>query len=781
MRVAIHRNRILRESIIAQVPLAILRIRVAGMLLALTLLLLSSAVAQDPSRPPQDALPVEKLAMEQIEELLRASEYDEALASLHKLYDQSKNSLIARDGVAQHMTLRSQHYIPLRQWCQERTEEVLAAQPALRDDYVQAIDAQAAAALATLQLTKDPAEARTLALRYQLSTAGDDFSAFLADLYLERGWALAAAAELNRMSPALRYHPEATEDQTRSHASIAWPGLWTQAGTPEAQRQLVALWEAQFAKQPANKKANWPAVVRRLLIAAAMQPELLDRNAMVQWISGVSQTSSEEQSAEVQKIVEEVQAWELAPSPDDWTTFAGDQARGRQGAGRYDLAPWPLWQQQLEGFGTSSDRTNASKPRVGETERGALPYYPSISDGKVFINELNRIRAYDLESGKPWPDVRPSLPLFDSHIATAAYVPLGYPLVGVPRGTLSIHDDCLYARMGSPVTGWANRESASDGGSLSYLVGLDLARQGSLLRGFPLRLIEPIFSNAEFEGCPIVIGDLLAVPIVERDNVGVRRSVVAFDRFSGELVWRSAVLAAGTVEGSDRANLITHQLLTYAGGRIFYNTNLGAIACLEPLNGETEWLVSYSRFDQQQHAYPTPDRFRYRDMTPCLVAKGLIYCMPQDCAELFAIDAMTGDLLWSTDDMDVADAIHLLGVVDDCLIVSGDRLLWLDHRTGRVLGRFPGSTTPGLVNALPSPRGLGRGIISDGEVYWPTATEVFIFDADMARNRNVESPPIKRRELLGARGNAGGNFTIAAGHLIFCGPSRVMAFKSIDR
>jgi hypothetical protein len=773
------------------------RLRAPSVLFAVVLCGVNALAQVALPPPPLAATPVEKLAMEQVAELVRAEEYDEALASLQKLFDSSAGSLIARDAVRQHATMRSQHYVPLRQWCVDTTTEILHQKPILQNKYAQEIDGLAAAALAGLQTTKDPVEARDVVRRYRLSSSGDALTLLLADLYLERGWNIAAVAELERIAPELRYQPmsaegaaSAAKGDTESakgatepakgdgpQGSRAWPSLWAQAATTESQADLLALWNSRFAEAPLGRKANLVEVLRRLLIAAAMQPEMLERVAINEWVSRISQEFSGEQAARLRASVEEVQAWDSPPTALGWKTFAATNSRFVGGEGRYDLSVWPLWQQQLEGYGTHSDRTSASKPRVGETERSALPYYPAIVDGKVYINELNRIRAYELSSGRPWPDVKPALPLFDSHIANAAYVPLGYPLVGVPRGTLAIDNGCLYARMGSPVTGWANRESASDGGSLSYLIGLDLSKQGSLLRGFPLRLLEPEFSQAEFEGCPMVLGEMLLVAIVERDNVGIRRSLAAFDRFSGELLWRSGVLAAGSVEGSDRANLITQQMLTYAGGRIYYNTNLGSIACLEPLTGETEWLVSYARFDKQKQTYPTPDRFRYRDLTPCLVAKGMVYCMPQDCAELFALDATTGEVLWSTDDLDVADAIHLLGVVDGSLIVSGDRLLWLDCRSGRLLGRFPASTTPGLVNALPSPRGLGRGVISDNEVYWPTAAEVFIFDADMSKLRNADAPPIKRRALIGTRGNAGGNLAVASGHLIFCGPSRVMAFE----
>jgi outer membrane protein assembly factor BamB len=312
---------------------------------------------------------------------------------------------------------------------------------------------------------------------------------------------------------------------------------------------------------------------------------------------------------------------------------------------------------------------------------------------------------------------------------------------------------------------------------------LDLKRQGSLLPGFPLRLNPPEFSNAEFDGPPLVWGDLLIVALAQRDNVGLSRSVAAFDRFSGKLQWHTEPLAQGIVEGTDRANLIAHQLLTAAGGRLYYNTNLGSIVCLDPLTGQVEWLTRYTRLMARDRTVTGPDRFRYRDLTPCLVHRGLVVCAPQDCPEIFTLDATSGDLVWATDDEQVADAIHLLGVHEDSLLVSGDRLVWLDRLSGRTLSRFPASNTPGTVNALPSPRGLGRGAIADGQVYFPTGGEIFIFPA-RPRNEGQENaarvvdPPILRRVRLNARGKEGGNLVITGDWLLLCTPNRMFAFQS---
>jgi outer membrane protein assembly factor BamB len=732
--------------------------------------------------PPQAASSAERLLMEQVQDLQRSGQAREALTNLQKLFDQSGESLIEAGGFRQVGTLKTQRYIPLREWCIAQMGSLLAAFPDEQTWYRAQVDGAAEMTFRGLQQSKEATAAKRAALRYRLSSHGERIALFLTDLYLERGWPLRALKACEQLAASeLRYRlPEGEWSGTSSAgvATLPWWYMWSATAQDSAARaRLLEQWgSGRVLGIDKEAPISFADVAARVLLATAFDASVMP-GSMESWLREVATQLKDDERGELStamKVAGEFQS----QSTQAWPTFAGAGPRVRESEGSFDLSAWPEWQHQLERYSAASDRTTASQPRVGERERGTLPYHPVVVDGRVYINEMNRIRAYDLKTGKSWPQGSPVMTLFDSHMAAATYVPLGYPLVGTPRGTLTLDNRCLYARMGSPVTGWANREMAEDGGSLSYLIGLDLGKQGSLLRGFPLRLVPPDFSGAEFEGCPLVWGDLLLVSIVERDNVGIRRSVAAFDRWSGDLRWRSPVLAAGSVEGSDSANLITHQLLTMAGGSLYYNTNLGSIVCLDPLTGQIEWLQRYQRNIELKQGYPRPDRFKYRDLTPCMVAGGLVYCLPRDCAELFALDATTGELVWATDDVSVADAIHLLGVCGNSLIVSGDRLIWLDRWTGRQLLAYPGSTTPGAINALPSPRGLGRGVISNSEVYWPVAGEVFVFAGDMSAHKGSEPVSIRHRYRVTSGGREGGNLTVADGYLIYSSPSRILAFAA---
>ncbi len=727
--------------------------------------------------PAQLALPAQRLMMEQSDELVLAGEIDEAISLLDKLLDEARDRLVAVPYQQACSTIKTQRFVPVAEWIVQRTVQLLRRFPDAAATYHDRKREQAEVALQELRSAKDPVSAKRVIDRFVTSDIGSQFQFLLCDLYLENGWGVAATQVADRISPQTRISlsergdksgrvPNAGSGELEPVATLFAPYAWQQTH-----------WDRLLLEQAGGEPESQIAeVAKRMLVAAAMNPRELDLAATQNWIEEISQRLSPSKQADLQLLIKQSQAW--PPWVDADTSFG--VAANTTLETPLSYVTWPTWSQALEKYAASADRRAASKPRVGESERATLPYFPVVSNGRVFVNEMTRIVAYDLQTGRPWPVGNTLTPLYDSQVSPAAFIPLGYPLIGTPRGTLEIAENCLYAKLGSPITGRVNTAASSQVGSSSYLVGLDLKTQGKLLPGFPLHLDAPNFINAEFEGAPLVWGELLLVAIAERDNVGIRRSLAAFHRYTGELMWKSATLADGAIPGGERANLISNQLLTLAGGRIYYNTNLGAIVCVDPLTGATEWLVQYAS-PRINLEFPKPDRYRYRDLTPCLVTAGLVICAPQDAPEIFALDALTGELVWSTDDFQVADAIHILGTHADSLLVSGDRLIWLNKYTGKVEGRFPGSTTPLPFGALPSPRGLGRGAIAGNSVYFPTAGEMFVFPASLSKNSDrLSAPPITQRFRIEPGGMDGVNVMFAGDTLLVASPSRLMAFPQFE-
>ena len=106
-----------------------------------------------------------------------------------------------------------------------------------------------------------------------------------------------------------------------------------------------------------------------------------------------------------------------------------------------------------------------------------------------------------------------------------------------------------------------------------------------------------------------------------------------------------------------------------------------------------------------------------RDPSPCLYHDGLLIVAPADTQSIFALDADTGRRVWVNDEL--PDALHLLGVVRQNLVVSGHRLWMLDVRSGDMRFVWPESEHAGI-------RGMGRGLVAGDEIFWPTRHEIYV-------------------------------------------------------
>ncbi len=734
--------------------------------------------------PPSVADASHRLLMDQIDALIRAGDAGEAIEKIETLSIRASRKIIAQGAVQQAGTLALKRYVPIRDWIRGRLASLWRHSAEAQREYLARYDSQSQTVFDRLQANQDLTLAESQADKLRWTARGADMQHLLADLYLERGWSIACLQILDRAFPqSLRADVSAQESQ----GSLPWGLVWRHmaSGSESQRKQFIETFVETVSGSadagPLSADSVFAGTLRRANMAADMAPELLDRESLAEWETQLAPFLSKELQAEIA-------SWALdAPRPrsagltKDWKMLGGNARRCQSSGEIASLEPWPDWGQVVPLVLATQDVLPADRPRVGERAQATLCYHPVIHDGRVYTNSLTEIHSVDLTSGRSWPASVPSRPLYSSGIAQSALIPLGYPLQGMPRGVIAIHGNELYARMGEAVTAWASNKPVMGDRSQSYLVALDLERQGSMVDGFPLFLEPPAFDGSEFEGAPTAFGDVILAPVVERDNVGLRRSVAAFQRDGGQLVWRSPVLATGMVVGAQDANLISNQLLTVAGGRIFYNTNLGSIVCLNPLDGGVEWLAQYQPTEEPEQSH-RGDRFRYRDLNPCLVDRGLVICAPQDCAEVFALDASTGDLVWSTDADLVPDANHLLGVTNDHLVLGGDRLYWLDRLSGQLAAVYPGSHTPGPDMALPSPRGLGRGALSHSSVYWPISGEILVFQAQLeppesGRKMSVAEPVLLRRIKLASRSQDGGNLVVVDGCLVYASAMRIMAFR----
>ena len=158
-----------------------------------------------------------------------------------------------------------------------------------------------------------------------------------------------------------------------------------------------------------------------------------------------------------------------------------------------------------------------------------------------------------------------------------------------------------------------------------------------------------------------------------------------------------------------------------SANRIYFNTNLGLVAALDTHDGSICWLHRYERRSNQPLDAGSAEPLHFsRDPSPCLYHDGLVIVAPADTPNIFALDAVTGQTVWTSDLL--PDALHLLGVVRRNLIVSGNRLAALDVLSGKLKFVWPESQQAGI-------RGMGRGLVAGDEVFWPTRNEIYVIHA----------------------------------------------------
>ncbi|MEX0587118.1 MAG: PQQ-binding-like beta-propeller repeat protein, partial [Pirellulales bacterium] len=467
-------------------------------------------------------------------------------------------------------------------------------------------------------------------------------------------------------------------------------------------------------------------------------------------------------TAALEKLLASAKEWPVQPPDRNWPTFAGAQSRSPNAAPVGPLAK-TAWATTIALSARENPRPRVAgiptnhppDVQVRESER-ALSCFPVVVDGLLLYADATTVSAVSLATGKP--AITPDGTLFRVEATAgdtnAAMLRSRYVAAGVPRFSLTVIDGIAYARVGQVTTARIQAGAPSPVGE--RLLGIDLKRDGLLM--FQAKQAKPDGEGWSFDGTPVGDGRRVYVAMRHGD-VTPHVYVACFNVATGNPLWRTSIGSADTPAGGN-GDEITHNLLSLVGDRIYFNTNLGLVASLDVEDGRIQWLHRYERRADMSTAAGAGSPLHFdRDPSPCLVHEGLVIVAPSDTPLVFALDADTGHLIWSNDKL--ADALHLLGVAGDSLIVTGNRFCSLDVRTGRVRFAWPESEHAGI-------RGMGRGALAGNEVFWPTRKDIYFFDARTgARTR----PPID----LSSVSESGANLVIANGYLIVAGREQLTA------
>lgn len=338
----------------------------------------------------------------------------------------------------------------------------------------------------------------------------------------------------------------------------------------------------------------------------------------------------------------------------------------------------------------SSPANRARMTQMSEQRKigGMTGIMPVVDSGEMFFQDNARVYAINLSSGLPLPGWLASYPgsKRGMYSITANPTPAGIPL------GLSVTEQYVVSVLGQDTNVNINF-GAVNNGQQSRLVCLDrtTGRPVWTISTDKLKLPDEQASLAQgqFCGMPLVIDETVYVPV--RANRGGQFEEVhlaAIRLRDGGYRWSSYI--ASTAGSNAMIDMETgmpvgsfNPMLSYADGRIYALTNLGAVACLDASDGKTVWLNIYPRSGSVvPRGGIRVNRFISRrqparkpfTQDPPMIVDGRLFVAPSDADSIFVYDAASGETVrrigreLETPKYEPADM--MLAVVGDQLILG---------------------------------------------------------------------------------------------------------------
>lgn len=685
-------------------------------------------------------------------------------------------------------------HLPLTSYLQDRLLRMSVSAPEVLKEYRRRIDPIAAKELKSLRLHGDAIKTRQQADRFMASTPGPDFLVLAAEQAMARGWFDEAWVCLARCGPPFQAVAQFGESTIAKNKSVSIGVPWSFVLKLQSQ-PVKELSEIYLAREPSRILPDLvlptvgprPAEIAvRIVMLQRAKGHATDRLEQLfeQLLAASTNTEASGPTSDVKfgdEVLQLADVWKKLPKTAPPQPFdQADQGKTLGGSLQrtHPKVPWRGIDHQVL-WSVTIPELSISEPMEDDlTKDLRVPSsHPVLWRDKVLLQTPESLRAFEATNGDSWPIASRSLPVWRSQFSVPQVnVPSQLPVDGQTHLSLSLNADVLTFRDGSPVTGWlpaVRREQASQ----SRLVAIDLQREGKLLEGFPWQpkregLLADLPEGLEIEGCPLVVQDRIYVGLMHRDAANLRSYLVCLD-FAGEVQWVSPLLAAARVNDAIRRLHVSHSLASYSQGVIYYHASLGTVAAIDAETGRLRWLTQYPRYESNPLGTPFEHRGATRDITTLCVEDDFVYAAPADCDRVFALLRGTGQPVWATAPGEAKDGVHLLGVTDQHLMVSGDRLYWIDRYQGLLQAAFPASTSKQPNGALPEPRGVGRSLLMQDAVCFVTREEIYVF----ASSLNSEGiPHLLDRVSLGRLGLEGGSLMADHHRFYLSSPGRLTAF-----
>lgn len=715
-----------------------------------------------------------RVHLQRVDALLANGQAVEALENLRRVMTNGKAAMIEVESPYAAAGFRC--YLPVPVACQIKLAQWHATAPEILRLYRRQVDHVARRWLEEALETGDEDRLRQLVDQYFCSSVGDDALFWLGEFAFQRGAFAAAREAWERIDPSFRW----SSDAARFDRYAGLPP-WLLLRHVDLEKSWDPISGSVTGRATAGRWLAYPdtdldvdKVRARLVLTSIMQGQRQRSHIELEVLRRLAPSAAGRLGGKQGNFVERLQqlrnesvTWPADRAATGWPTFAGSPRRTRDVPREVDLGGRPLWQLPLPPQSWVDPVAGVNRLRVGEDSGRLASFHPVVANDLVLVaggDQTVDVRAVELRTGAL---------VFQTAAepASASSYDNGQSRT-VPRFTPTVLGDQLFARVVGREIMTSTRQSL---GLRCRLAAVDLRAEGRLR--FDIQLDAPAWEGDwVFEGSPVCDDAFLYVAVRRLDAVRAESQLACFDARDGSLCWRQFICASQSL-GGEHAE-VPNNLLTLDEGILYYNTNAGVVAAVAARDGAIRWLARYPRAAGDSDAPADLDPpYRFRDLNPCLVQDGLVYVAPADCARIFALDSATGQLIWTTPEEIGGDVVHLLGVGEGRLIGSGEGLYWFDAYDGRLETQVSGGFHAAEGHARPEPRGAGRGLFANKNVYWPTRDSIFVFEQRTIKTQTGWEPVLVREIDLASRQAAGGNLVMVGGILLIASGDRLYAFN----
>ncbi|MEQ8764915.1 MAG: PQQ-binding-like beta-propeller repeat protein [Planctomycetota bacterium] len=442
----------------------------------------------------------------------------------------------------------------------------------------------------------------------------------------------------------------------------------------------------------------------------------------------------------------------------DWPQITGSNA----GSGLMAPPAAPTrsrWVKNLD-FNPFQDEPRSNAFYNIEKYQLALPFYPSIADGAVLVNDSVSIQSHDLLSGELLWSYRSDLgrQIANDRSGLSELEGLG------PNAIFgsTVRGGIVYTNL--QVVSSARRSQTFHGMQIQItlpqrkLFAFDQA-SGKLLwsHAEPPFTRDPEIAPLSEPTPPVIFGDL-AIASAWFEKGKFHAVVCAFDRFTGELVWRTPV-ATGQLE----LNMFGRPFLEYspgmvaeAEGTIYFCTNLGVVAALDARSGWIQWLREYDPIEIYPPSGMNPEmRPTFWANSPPILWDDKLYFAPTDDTDLYCLDAKSGYTLWrqTYDSPSPRSSFrarqlrhHMAAVHAGKVFITGPNLTLRDAESGEIIRQLD----------LGDPMMTTRPAVTEDGVFVRKGDSLLRFDlrGELQEILALESTPNREGAILVSGGGA---------------------------